>query len=94
MRVRRDAGRVAADEAPEHRRVLGIRHRDEVEQHRERDRRGGLVAAAGKDDLRLRRRAGMDVPDRIAETRLRVLLRIAAEEGEVVVDVARDDVEE
>ena len=41
----------------------------------------------------LRRIAGMDMPDRIAEPLLAVLALIAVEELEILVDVARDHVE-
>ena len=44
-------------------------------------------------DFRLGRRAGMDVPDRIAEPLLPLLARIGVEKAEIVVDVAWDHVE-
>ena len=82
MRLRRHARPVAADEAPQRLGVLGVRRRHQRQQHRERDRHVGL-----------RRLAGVDVPDRIAQPLLAVLPLIAVEELLIVVDVARDDVE-
>ncbi len=82
MRLRRDAGPVAADETPQRLGVLRVRRRHQRQQHRERDRHVGL-----------RRIAGMDVPDRIRELLLAVLPRIAVEELLILVDVARDHVE-
>ncbi len=82
MRLRRHARPVAADEAPQRLGVLGVRRRHQRQQHRERDRLVGL-----------RRLAGMDVPDRIAQALLAVLPLVAVEELLIVVDVARDDVE-
>ena len=93
MRLGRDARRIAADESPQHRGLFGIRHRHEVEQHREGDRRARLVAAAGCDELRRRRLAGMEMPDGIHQARLRVLRRVLLEERQIIVDLARDDVE-
>ncbi len=40
-----------------------------------------------------RRRAGMDVPDRVAEALVLGLAGEGGEEGEILVDGARDDVE-
>ena len=82
MRLRRHARPIAADEAPQRLGVLRVRRRHQRQQHRERDRH-----------VRLRRIAGMDVPDRIRQPLLVVLALIAVEELLVLVDVARDDVE-
>jgi hypothetical protein len=82
MRLFRHARAIAADEAPQGLGVLGIRRGDQRQQHGERHRIVGL-----------RRRAAVDVPDRIAELLLGALPRIGIEELQIVVDVARDDVE-
>ena len=61
---------------------LGVRGRDQREQHRERDRH-----------VALRWRACVDVPDRIGQLLPHVLPRIGVEKLLVVVDLARDHVE-
>jgi hypothetical protein len=69
MRLRRDARRVARDEAPQHRAVVRVGGADQVEQQGEGDRQ-----------LDRRRVAVVDVPDRIAEPLLPVLPRIGRQE--------------
>ena len=78
----RHARPVAADEAPQRFGILGVRGGDQRQQHRERHRIVGL-----------RRRAAVDVPDRIAELLLGALPLIGVEKLQILVDVARDDVE-
>src|SRR5580704_14212663 len=64
---------VAAEKAPEHRRIVAVRDGGEIEQHRERDR--GLGPIAMRQRFRRRRLARMDVPDRVAESLLPFLPR-------------------
>src|SRR5688572_20192659 len=73
---------VAANEAPQHRRLLGVRDGREVEQD-----------AIAEGRLRLRRMAVMDVPDRVLQLARRLLGGELAQEIEIVVDRARDHVE-
>ena len=82
MGLRRHAGAIAADEAPQRLRVLGVGGCHQGQQHREGDRH-----------VRLGRLARMDVPDRIGEPLLAVLAFIGFQELLILVDMARDDVE-
>ena len=82
MGLRRHARPVAADEAPQRLGVLGVRGRDQIEQHGERDRHVGAW-----------RCTGMDVPHRVGEALLGVLALVAFEELLILVHVARDHVE-
>ena len=82
MALRRHAGTITADKAPQGGGILRIRRRHQRQQQLERDRHVGL-----------RRMAGVDVPDRIGELLLGILPRKAVEELLVVVDIARDHVE-
>ena len=82
MGLRRHARHVAEDEAPHHALVVRVRRGGKVEEHGEGDRH-----------VDRRRRAGMDVPDRVAEALVLGLAGIGGEEREIVVDRARDDVE-
>src|SRR5262249_41076082 len=81
MRLRRHAGTVAADEAPQRLGVLRVRGRDQRQQHRERDRH-----------VRLWRVARMDMPNRVRQTLLEVLPFVGLQKLLVFVDVARNDV--
>ena len=82
MGLRRDAGAITPDKAPQRGGILRIRRRHQRQQQLERDRHVGR-----------RRMPGMDVPDRIGQLLLGILPRKAVEELLVVVDVARDHVE-
>src|SRR5262249_4841283 len=82
MRLARNSRPVTADEAPERVGIFGIRGGDETQQNRKRYRH-----------FRLRRLAGMNVPDRIAEALLRVLALEALEELLIFVGIPRDDIE-
>ncbi len=82
MGLRRHARAIAADEAPQRFGVFGIGRRHQRQEQLERDRH-----------IALRRLAGMNVPDRIAELLLGVLTREAVQELLVIVDIARDHVE-
>ena len=88
-----DAGGVAAQEGPEHLRVLAIGHGSQIEQHGEGDLRARALAFAGMmQHLGLGRIAAMDVPDGIAEAPLPVLPSIARQELQIFVHGARNDV--
>ena len=94
MRRRRDIGRVATQEGPEHLRVLAVGDGGEVEQHGEGDRRAGGVGLAGTmQHFRRGRMTGVDVPDGIAETVLPVLPLVAAEELQIFIHRAWNGVE-
>ena len=82
MRLRRRLGRVLADEAPEHRLVVGVGGAREVQQHRERHHH-----------VRGRRLAAVDVPDRVGQPRRGVLPGEGAQLLVILVDRLRDHVE-
>ena len=83
MGLRRHAGTIAPDEAPQRLGVLRIRGRNQREQHRERDRHVGLRAAR----RRWMCQTGLD------RRCFRVLPPIGFEELLIFVDVARNHVE-
>jgi hypothetical protein len=70
----------------QHGRVFRVGHADEVEEHGE-GRRDGL-SVASRDNVGRRWRAGMEVPDWVAQLLLRVLGRKLLEGGQVIVDMA------
>ena len=83
MRLRRHAGAIAADEPPQRLGVLRVRRRHQRQQELE-----------GDGHVDLGRLAGMDVPDRVLQLLPSVLARESFHKLLVVVDIARDDVEE
>ena len=82
MGLRCHAGPIAADEAPQRLGIRGVRRGDQRQQH-----------GKGRWIVGLRRRAIVNVPDRIAELLLQALPRIGVEELQIVVDMPRDDIE-
>ena len=92
---RRHIRRIALEEGPEYRLVLGIGHGHQIEQKAERDLRARSVvtfAAGLRQHLRRWRFTGMNVPGGVAKTVLPVLLAIAVDGLLIVIDRARDDI--